>query len=76
MSPRNESDEQIGLPAPNPQEWNENDDAAEEDEEIEYLEGSGKRGSKSFKNYLSRKGRFLNRDKNSQRSRSSAIWFQ
>ena len=42
MSPRNESDDQIGLPAPNAQEWDE-DEVVEEDNEIEYLEGSGKR---------------------------------
>lgn len=40
MSPRNESDEQIGLPAP---EWDDEDEALVEEEEIEYLEGSGKR---------------------------------
>ena len=42
MSPRNGSDEQIELPATNNQVW---DDEAEVlvEEEIEYLEGSGKR---------------------------------
>ena len=42
MSPRNGSDEQIELPATNNQVW---DDEAEVlvEEEIEYLDGSGKR---------------------------------
>ncbi|CBY40107.1 unnamed protein product, partial [Oikopleura dioica] len=72
MSPRNESDDQIGLPAPNPQEWDE-DEVVEEDNEIEYLEGSEFTKIEILRFLVSLKD-FVDRNENRSETTLCEIW--